>query len=291
MSASDPSSEPANPQTEAQDLVLIDHPREGVRRLTLNRPEKRNALNRPLRTAILKQLREADADPTVKVMILRGAGKCFSAGYDLSGNPTGDTSLDYSPGGDGSFPREVTEAWMSIWDLAKPVIAQVHGYCLAGGSELATGCDLVYCAHDAQIGYPAVRFGTPDMQYMAWLLGMRRGMEYMLTGDSITGTEAAQLGFATRSFPLENLEEEVLQIAERIALIPGDVLQINKRTIHKAMEQMGLRTSIRAGREMTALTTHADGFKAFIDKVRAGKGLTQALTERDQAFGDYRTSQ
>ena len=102
---------------------------------------------------------------------------------------------------------------MSIWDLAKPVIAQVHGYCLAGGSELATGCDLVYVAEDAKIGYPAVRFGTPDMQYHAWLFGMRGGMESMLTGDSFSGVEAAQLGWANRAYPDDELEENVLAIA------------------------------------------------------------------------------
>ena len=111
--------------------------------------------------------------------------------------------------------RGVTNGWMSIWDLAKPVIAQVHSYCLAGGSELATGCDLVYVAEDAKIGYPAVRFGTPDMQYHAWLFGMRAGMESMLTGDSFSGIEAAQLGWANRAYPEAELEEHVLAIASR----------------------------------------------------------------------------
>src|SRR5690606_34784180 len=123
---------------------------------------------------------------------------------------------EWTAAGLGEYPRHVTEGWMSIWDLAKPVIAQVHGYCLAGGTELATGCDLVYVAEDAQIGYPAVRFGTQDMQYHAWLMGMRLGMEQMLTGNSLTGVEAAQCGFATRAFPAEELEERVLAIAQQI---------------------------------------------------------------------------
>ena len=110
----------------------------------------------------------------MRVTIIRGAGKCFSAGYDLGGDPTSGRDRPTTRRGEGQFQRHVTDGWMSIWDLAKPVIAQVHGYCLAGGSELATGCDLVYVAEDAKIGYPAVRFGTPDMQYHAWMFGCAR---------------------------------------------------------------------------------------------------------------------
>ena len=198
--------------------------------------------------------------------------------------------LDYNAEGEGSYMRGVTNGWMSIWDLAKPVIAQVHGYCLAGGSELATGCDLVYVAEDAKIGYPAVRFGTPDMQYHAWLFGMRAGMESMLTGDSFSGTEAAQLGWANRAYPVEELEQNVLAIATRIAQIPTDLVQINKRTVHRAMEVMGLRSSIRAGTELSALATHTESMKKFVADIQA-RGLTDTLTKRDTPFGDYRTAE
>src|SRR6201997_1311283 len=157
-------------------VILVDEPSPGVRRITLNRPEKRNALFHPLRGEILAALREADQDDSIRVMIVRGAGKCFSAGYDLGGGNEGLEEPYYTPGGDGHWPRHVTEGWMSIWDLAKPVIAQVHGYCLAGGTELATACDVVYAADDAQIGYPPVRLmSPPDLQYHPWLGGRRRG--------------------------------------------------------------------------------------------------------------------
>ena len=133
-------------------VVLIDTPAEGVRRITMNRPEKRNALNHALRGDVLAALYEGDADSDVRVQIVRGAGPSFSAGYELGGGNEGLELPFYTPGGDGQWPRHVTTGWMSIWDLAKPVIAQVHGFCLAGGSELATGCDLVYIAEDAQMG-------------------------------------------------------------------------------------------------------------------------------------------
>jgi enoyl-CoA hydratase len=272
------------------ELVLVDEPVPHVRRLTLNRPEKRNALNHPLRGALIEQLRAADVDREVRVTIVRGAGSCFSAGYDLGGGNEGYDYPFYTAGGEGQWPRHVTDGWMSIWDQAKPVIAQVHGYCLAGGSELATGCDLVYVADDAKIGYPAVRFGTPDMQFHAWFLGMRTAMEMMITGDFITGVEAARQGWANKAFPVDELEEHVLATASRITKIPPDIVQLNKRTVHRAMEIMGLRAAIRSGTEMCALATHQVGFHEFMDSMRA-KGLTKALQDRDEPFGDYRTTE
>jgi enoyl-CoA hydratase len=270
-------------------VLLIDTPAPGIRRLTMNRAEKRNALNNPLRAAILDALIEADRDPEVKVSILRGAGPSFSAGYDLSANNAVDQPY-YTAAGAGQWARHVVEGWMKIWDLAKPVIAQVHGHCLAGGSELATCCDLVYVAEDANIGYPAVRLmSPPDNQFHPWLMGMRSAMEMMLTGDGISGTEAAQKGFANRAFPAETLEEEVLKIAARVALIPTELNQINKRSVHRAMEAMGLRAAIRAGTELQALafTTKASlDYRANFK--RDGSSVRETLSLRDKAFGDYR---
>src|SRR5262252_7894224 len=193
--------------------ILIDDPRPRVLRITLNRPEKRNALNNRLRGEIFEALEAADRDSEISISIIRGAGPCFSAGYDLSANNSLDQPY-HSAAGPGQWSRHVVEGWFSIWDLAKPVIAQVHGYCLAGGTELATACDVVYVADDAQIGYPPVRLmSPPDMQYHPWLVGMRRAMELMLTGDPMSGAEAARIGFATRSFPL----------AERAAKVPVEL--------------------------------------------------------------------
>jgi len=269
------------------DVILVDEPAEGIRRITLNRPEKRNALNHALRGEVLHALQQGDADSTVKLQIIRGAGSCFSAGYDLGGGNEGTGYPFYTAGGDGQWPRHVTEGWMSIWDLAKPVIAQVHGYCLAGGSELATGCDLVYMADDAQMGYPAVRFGVPDMQFHPWLVGMRKGMEMLLTGDSLSGVECVDRGWATDSFAVDQLEEKVLEIARRIAQLPSDIVQLNKRAVHRQMEAMGLRQGIRAGTELCTLGTHQASFQAFIGNIEK-QGLTGALQDRDEKFGDYR---
>jgi enoyl-CoA hydratase len=273
----------------ASDVVLVDEPAPRVRRITMNRPDKRNSLIHPLRGAILETLRAHDQDPAVSVTIIRGAGPSFSAGYDLGGGNAGYDMPYYTPGGEGAWPRHVTEGWMSIWDLAKPVIAQVHGYCLAGASELATGCDLVYMAEDAQMGYPAVRFGVPDMHFHPWFLGMRKAMEMMLTGDSITGVEAVALGWANAAFPASELDDRVVEVAHRIALVPLELLQLNKRVVHRQMDVMGLRAGIRAGTELCALGTHTGAMREFIGATRE-KGLTGALQERDAPFGDYRTT-
>jgi len=270
------------------DVILVDDPAPMVSRITMNRPEKRNALNHALRGAILGQLRANDQAADVRVTIVRGAGPSFSAGYDLGGGNDGLEPPYYTPGGEGHWPRHVTEGWMSIWDLAKPVIAQVHGYCLAGGSELATGCDLVYIAEDAQMGYPAVRFGVPDMHFHAWFLGMRRAMEMMLTGDSITGKEAAEEGWANRAFPPAELDGAVINVAQRIAALEPELVQMNKRVVHRQMDAMGLRAGLRAGTELCALGTHTNAMRVFLSRIQQD-GLTGALSERDQPFGDYRT--
>src|SRR4051794_20672860 len=222
----------------------------------MNRPEKRNALFHPLRGAIIDALQEGDTDDDIKVMIVRGNGPSFSAGYDLGGGNEGHELPHFTAAGEGQWPRHVTETWMGIWDLAKPVIAQVHGYCLAGGSELATCCDLVYMADDAQMGYPAVRFGVPDMHFHPWFLGMRKAMEMMVTGDSVSGVDAARLGWANAAVPFEDLEQTVLSVAERITHVPPELVQLNKRVVHRQMEHMGLRSGIRAGTELCALGTH-----------------------------------
>jgi enoyl-CoA hydratase len=237
--------------------IVVDAPAEHLRRITLNRPDKRNAISTPMRAELLSALRAHDNDPDVRVTIIRGAGPCFSAGYDLGGAPLMDGAPLYSAPGDGQWARQCNDTWFSIWDLAKPVIAQIHGYAIAGATELASACDLVYVADDAEISYPVVRvMSPPDWQYHTVLLGMRRAMELMLTGDPISGVEAAAIGFANRSFPAATLEESVQAVASRVAGVPSDLAQINKRSVHRAFDVWGARAAIRAGTELQALAGH-----------------------------------
>jgi len=268
--------------------IIVDHPLPRVQRITLNRPEKRNPLSNELRTELFHALEAGDQDPDIRVTIIRGAGPCFSAGYDLQSDSSKGQPF-YTPGGLGNWPRHVVDGFFHIWDLAKPVIAQVHGYCLAGGTELATACDLVYVAEDAKIGYPVVRtISPPDNQFYPWIVGLRRAMELMLTGDHMSGREAVESGFANRAFPEAELEEQVLRIAERVARTPIDLQQINKRAVHRQMDAMGIRAALRAGTEMQTLATFTRTAQEHFAEIR--KGLTQALSKRDAEYGDYRTS-
>ena len=144
-------------------------------------------------------------------------------------------------------------------------------------------------AEDAKIGYPVVRsISPPDNQFYPWIVGLRRSMELMLTGDHMTGIEAVDCGFANKSFPLASLEDSVLQIAERVAKVPTDIQQINKRAVHRQMDAMGIRAGIRAGTEMQTLATFTASTQAHLAELR--QGLTDALSKRDQDFGDYRTT-
>ena len=266
-------------------LILADDPAPHVRRLTLNRPAKRNALSNALRGEMFEALEAADRDAEVRVIMIRGAGTCFSSGYDLAG--LGPLPF-HTAGHQGQWARHVVEGCFRMWDMAKPIIAQVHGWCLAGGSELAFACDLVYVAEDAQIGYPPVRtMSPPDNQYHAWLKGLRPAMEQMLTGDSMSGLEAVRVGFANRAYPAEELEAAVLAMAGRIAQVDPELAQLNKRLVHRQMEAMGLRAGLRAGTDLHALGWSTSASRAYMTKMR--EGVKEALTARDSAFGDYRT--
>jgi len=268
--------------------IIVDEPLPYVQRITLNRPEKRNPLSNELRTQLFHALETGDQNPDVRVTIIRGAGPCFSAGYDLQSDVSQEQPF-YTAGGLANWPRHVVEGFFKLWDLAKPVIAQVHGYCLAGGTELATACDLVYVAEDAKIGYPVVRsISPPDNQFYPWIVGLRRAMELMLTGDHMSGIEAVECGFANRAFAEDELEAQVLRYAERVAMTPSDLQQINKRAVHRQMDAMGIRAAIRAGTEMQQLATYTKTTQAHLKEI--SKGLTQALSKRDEAFGDYRTT-
>lgn len=274
------------------ETIEIDQPAEGICRVTLNRPEKRNAISTLMRTELLRVLEANDNDSTVRVTILRGGGACFSAGYDLGGDLMSEPPFHTAPG-DGAWARQVTDNWFRFWDLAKPVIAQVHGYAIAGATELVQACDLVYVADDARISYPIVRVASPpDCQYHEPLLGMRRAMEIMLTGGEMLGPEAAQIGWANRSFPSADLDAEVLDIAAQIAAVATDLAQINKRMVHRQAEIMGVRAAIRAGSEFQALAGHQASVEAFkADPLGTMKRHNAADAERRLARDARRTSE
>ncbi len=267
----------------------------GRARITLNRPEKRNALSFPLLTELSEALWDADADREVHCVILRGAGTGFSSGYDLTESASreglrggasyrGGRSID-----DDIWQLERSQRMrMAIFDMHKPVLAQVHGHCLAGGTDVALLCDMVIAADDARFGFPPARdLGALPNNMWLYNVGPQWAKRLTLTGDTITGKEAAQIGLVMKSVPPDLLEAEVEGLADRLALVDADLLAANKRIINLGLELMGARTLQRLAAENDARGHLAASARGFV-KTAAEKGLKTALVERDAKFGDGR---
>jgi enoyl-CoA hydratase len=283
--------------TEYLDILTFKKDRHAI--IQLNRPEKMNALSHNLRSELFDALKSFEVDPEVKVIILRGSGRAWSAGYDLSGISQTQDDRDYverrtglpnvgpQHPGQGQWPQHLLSGYWQIWECTKPVIAQVHGYCLAGGTELATMCDLMFVAEDAIIGYPPVRAMTPvDIIYHPWHMHMRKVRELLYTGDSVTGREAVEVGWANRAFPVEQLAQATEAFAERIAHVDSPMLQMTKRQVNRVYEVMGFRTSLQVGGDLQTLGQLRPGGGEF-GRIAREKGLKAALDWRDSPFEDY----
>ena len=266
---------------------------ERVCTITLNRPEKMNALSWALRQEFMVALKTAERDSEVGCIVVKGAGRAFSAGYDMTpSNPPLNIPVDGYVSDDvdkltGQYARDLVNTWWSIWELTKPVIAQVHGWCLAGASELASMCDLMFVAEDAQLGYPPVRaMAGPDLIYFPWKMPMSQAKYLMLTGKSVSGKEAVDMGWATKVFPSDQLGAETAREARAIATISPDRLAASKKMANRAYEIMGFRTALEVGVDWQALSSYGNSTGRFREKVRA-EGLRAALQWRDGPFGDY----
>jgi len=266
----------------------------GVAWVTLNRPEKRNAMNRALLTELRAAMLEADDRQSVHCVVLQGAGKDVCAGYDLSPNanpPEGYDPADYRQDAanvaDDIWRLERNQAdILTIFDLHKPVIAAVHGHCVAGGTDLALSCDMVIAATNARIGFPATRSqGTPPMHMWLHNVGPQWAKRMLLTGDLISGKDAARIGLVLQAVAPDRLQSHVRALAERMALIDSDVLSANKRIVNMGLELMGTRTLQRFAAESDARGHQAEAAKAFNRKARE-IGLSQAFRLRDAPFGD-----
>ena len=254
--------------------ILVEDIADGVRRLTMNRPDKRNAINNALRGELLGALQEADGNDRVRVTILRGAGKCFSSGYDLKSDLSQDPPY-FSPKVGMPWARHVSEGWMSIWNLAKPVVAQVHGYAMAGGLELVGACDLAYGAKEARFFHPVTKLaGLPDFPWFPAKMEPRHAMELLLTGREYNGDEAAHVGLINQAFPEAELEERVLEIAVRMAGSSAGVLSVQKRYVQLALEARGGQALIRSGADLSAgphmQELMGTGAAGILDKVKGG---------------------
>ncbi len=260
--------------------------------ITLNRPERLNAIGLGMTAALREAVERANGDAGVRVIVLRGAGRAFCAGYDLQGAPQAEATAQESTGGwdpvaDFSFMSQNVKAFMSLWESRKPVIAQVHGWCVGGGTDMALCADLIFVAEDARIGYPPSRvWGTPTTCMWVYRLGLEHAKRLMLTGQALDGREAERLGLASRAYPAERLAEEVESFAEKLATTPANQLVMTKLLVNQAYENMGLRTTQMLGTFLDGIARHTpEGLDWRELAIR--EGFQEAVRRRDEPWGDY----
>ncbi len=260
--------------------------------VTLNRPERLNAINRALTAGLQDAVARANREPAARVIVLRGAGRAFCAGYDLSTAPQAESTAQERSGGrdpvlDYRGMSENVRAFMSLWESAKPVIAQVHGWCVGGGTDLALCSDLIYMAEDARIGYPPSRvWGTPTTCMWVYRLGLEHAKRLMLTGEALDGREAERMGLVSRAVPAERLAQEVESFAERLATTPANQLAMTKLLVNQAYENMGLRTTQMLGTFLDGVARHTPEGLAWRD-LAMREGFREAIRRRDAPWGDY----
>ncbi|MCO5129522.1 MAG: crotonase/enoyl-CoA hydratase family protein [Xanthobacteraceae bacterium] len=264
--------------------------------ITLNRPEHLNTIVPPMPEEFEQAIGRAVRDTAVKVIVLRGAGRAFCAGYDFGdGFHHWESNLNtdgkWDPGKDFVFATAdaiaPTQKFMSMWRAPKPVIAQVHGWCVGGGSDTALCADIVIASDDAQIGTPYARMWGCYLSGM-WLyrLGLTKAKEYALTGKPLSGRRAAEIGLINRSVPFDRLEATVRQTAEQLASIPSSQLAAMKLIVNQAYENMGLTSTQTLGTILDGLMRNTPDALDFI-RLAEAEGVRAAVARRDGLFGDY----
>jgi enoyl-CoA hydratase len=272
-----------------------------IARITLNRPEKRNALHPAMLAELRDALTEADALNDVNVVILEGAGKDFCAGYDLVGAYAGYKQGETPPWDDSRYRstnasidddcwnlEQTQKLTLVLFDMHKPVIAKVHGNCMAGGTDLALMCDFIICSEEAKIGFPATRAnGTPPNQMWIYHVGPQWAKRLMMTGDCIWGRDAARIGLVLDAVPAPELDAAVNELARRISFVDAELLSAHKRIVNAALELQGAKTLQRLASEMDARAHLTKGpRRSQFKSDMAEHGLKTALKNRDEPFGD-----
>jgi len=266
-----------------------------VAKITLNRPEVMNAMSHQLRAELFHALKVSERNNDINVILIKGAGRCFSAGYDLGGNmgteepDIGSQYMDTC--GLTHWARYVIQQWWQIWELSKVVIAQTHGYCLAGASELAAMCDLLVTTPDCQFGYPPMRAMGVDMMWFPWLLPMRKAQEMAFTGDSITGEEAYRLGMANYCVSADDIEEFTDTFAKRVAIMPWQMATQYKRAIKKAYELQGIRPALETSALFAYHRANESEYAREMAELFQKLPLKEYLNIRDRRYKDYRTAE
>ena len=255
--------------------------------LTLNRPERFNAINDEMPTAIEVAVQRANEDSDIHVLVLQGAGKAFCSGYDLkeyAEKPRpliGSQDMPWDPTIDYKMMKRNTEQFMSLWRSYKPVIGKIHGYAVAGGSDIALCCDIIIMEETAKIGYPPARlWGCPTTMMWVYRLGAEKAKRMLLTGDLVTGKEAEKMGLVYKSCPREALDAAVDALALRMAGIPQNQLMMQKMVINQAYNQMGMETTQMIATLFDGITRHSPEGVAFKERCEE-VGFKKAVVERD----------
>jgi enoyl-CoA hydratase len=272
------------------DTVLSE--RDGaVTTLTLNRPQRLNTITPELARDLQDRLGEANADDAVHAIRLRGAGRVFCAGYDIGWGSESMTAEEgdrpWDPMADlRNMNRFVQDTFMALWRSPKPVIAQVHGFCVGGGTDFALCSDLIVASEDCRIGYPPARvWGSPTTAMWTYRLGLERSKRLLLTGDALDGRTAAEWGLASEAVPEAELDERALALAHRVARLPKNQLQMMKLLVNSVIEQMGLATTQLIGTMLDGAARHTP---EGMDFTRRGlEDVRGAVADRDGPFGDY----
>jgi enoyl-CoA hydratase len=287
-----------------------------IARITLNRPQRGNGITRGLVTELEQSVEQADLDPAVHVLVLSGNGKGFCGGYDLVESAEGQGRLgpdptaplpgspldplvmaaNHDPSGTwdpmvdyGMMSRNV-RAFMSLFHCSKPVVCKVHGFCVAGGTDMALCSDLLMIAADAKIGYPPARvWGSPTTSMWAYRLGPARAKRLLFTGDSLSGSEALEWGLATEAPPADALDERTEILLERIARNPVNQLQMMKLLVNQSLFSQGLHATQLIGTVFDGITRHTREGYAF-QATAAEHGFREAVRQRDEPFDDLGAS-
>lgn len=275
-------------------MSTVTYDKDGrIGRITLNRPDVMNAINDELPGDLASAVARADADPEVHVMILSGNGPAFCAGYDLTfyaeanGSNNVTQEMPWDPIKDYRFMWENTQHFMALWRAMKPVICKVHGYAVAGGSDIALCADLTIMAEDAQIGYmPARVWGCPTTAMWVYRLGAEKAKRMLFTGDKITGRAAADMGLVLEAVPTEDLDNRVEELAARMSTVPINQLAMQKMVINQAIEQTGILQTQRLATIFDGITRHSPegiNFKTRSEEV----GWKQSVADRDDGTWDW----
>lgn len=260
----------------------------GVATLTLNRPERLNTITPELIDAFDAALARARDDPQARVVRLRGAGRTFCAGYDIEWGAElmGTEPAPWDPIRDYQVMSRYVGSYMSLWRSPLPVVAQVHGFCVGGGTDFALCSDLIVCAEDCRIGYPPARvWGSPTTAMWMYRIGLERSKRLLLTGDPVDGRTAVEWGLASEAVPADDLDARGLALAQRVARLPANQLHMMKLLVNQAFEQMGLRTTQLIGTLLDGSARHTPEGVEFTRSAMEDLGRT--IAARDAPFGDY----